>query len=508
MKQKTIIEEYMDNIYKLVLVLVSISCFMAGAIYAVLKLFGLEENTTWLSLGVYMLVCVAYIVAAICIIRSNTDLKKKMWYTKAYMIVVLIVQANILYVFFPGRSMWGIFPYFFILIGLLIDFKFQVAGSIVCIVPIVIQCLIHAENALPIRDEKFITNIVIMLAALFLSAVGMIILIYFIEKYLVSAKKQELERNNNRMEMILSESEKAVGSLAENAGNIMLQVEAESASLEELNAITEELVGLNDEMVEQAALSDENLVELVSGGKNLTRYVAASLDAFETLEKMVVSNEQELKHLVAVNESVMKVNENTVATIDKLVQGAGEIEQTVSAIGEIANATNLLALNASIEAARAGEAGRGFAVVASEIQNLSNNTKVLLEEIQKVIDVVNEDTKDTSQQMEISSDQIKEQSRVLADTVRSIWEMIGLIKDSSLNIKEVDKLNASQEELLVVNSEKNKNILEKIQYQNEQFRQIAQMIQGNTESVTEINEKVEKLNGTMADLKSLLENKE
>lgn len=195
---------------------------------------------------------------------------------------------------------------------------------------------------------------------------------------------------------------------------------------------------MNDEMVEQVRSNDDNLMQIVEDAKNLTAHVDTSLEAFGKLEKLAVANE------------------NAVETISKLVTRTEQIQETMSAIAKIANSTNLLALNASIEAARAGEAGRGFSVVAGEIQNLSNNTKGLLDEIQNVIDAVNEDTKETSAQVGISSEKIQEQSRVLADTVESIWQMIEFVKESFESIRSIEKLNAMQEKLLVANSDKNR----------------------------------------------------
>lgn len=459
MEQKTIIEEYMDHVYKLVLILLAASCAAAGVIYAGLKLIGVADFVRWSTWAIYMLICVIYTVICVFVIKRQGTLKSKIRQTKNIMFGVLMVQTNILYIFFPGKTMWGIFVYFFVPAGLLIDFKFQVTLTLTSLLFMVAQMIIHMEIALPEKNETFVSNVVIMCAALVLGAFGMCLLVYLIEKFLINAKKKELAKNNNRMKLILDKSESAVHTLADNSTGIMEQVESESASLEQLNAIT---------------------------------------------EKLAVANENELKRLVEVNKNVMSVNENAVETISKLVTRTEQIQETMSAIAKIANSTNLLALNASIEAARAGEAGRGFSVVAGEIQNLSNNTKGLLDEIQNVIDAVNEDTKETSAQVGISSEKIQEQSRVLADTVESIWQMIELVKESFESIRSIEKLNAIQEKLLVANSDKNKNVLEQFSHQNEQFRQIAQMVVSNAKNVTEINQNVEALNQTTLELQALI----
>ncbi|MCM1493394.1 MAG: methyl-accepting chemotaxis protein, partial [Muribaculaceae bacterium] len=70
---------------------------------------------------------------------------------------------------------------------------------------------------------------------------------------------------------------------------------------------------------------------------------------------------------------------------DQLLAETGEIGKTLNIINEIAESTNLLALNASIEAARAGEAGKGFAVVAQEVGALAANTKESLANVNNVI---------------------------------------------------------------------------------------------------------------------------
>ena len=103
-----------------------------------------------------------------------------------------------------------------------------------------------------------------------------------------------------------------------------------------------------------------------------------------------------------------------------------------------------------------------------------------------------------------SSQQIKSQSDVLSDTVQTIWHMIELVKSSYVNIKEIKALNTTQEQLVITNSEKNSNLLEKMKYQSEQFRQISQTVQENTVNLVEINGRVEALDNAAGDLKAVL----
>lgn len=106
MHQKTIVEEYMESVQKIMLALISISCLMAGLIYGALKIMGFYEGIEWSSILLYIVLCMVYTVVAVRISRTKAELKIRIKYTKIYMLCILVIQTNVLYVFFPGKTMW------------------------------------------------------------------------------------------------------------------------------------------------------------------------------------------------------------------------------------------------------------------------------------------------------------------------------------------------------------------------------------------------------------------
>lgn len=93
--------------------------------------------------------------------------------------------------------------------------------------------------------------------------------------------------------------------------------------------------------------------------------------------------------------------------LDQLNTEASQVKQILSVIGDIADQTNLLALNAAIEAARAGEHGRGFAVVADEVRKLAEKTQHSLTEINATINIIVQSISDATDQMRHNTDAMK-----------------------------------------------------------------------------------------------------
>lgn len=97
--------------------------------------------------------------------------------------------------------------------------------------------------------------------------------------------------------------------------------------------------------------------------------------------------------------------------LNRLSSEADQVKNVLTVIGDIADQTNLLALNAAIEAARAGEHGRGFAVVADEVRKLAERTQKSLVETNATINIIVQSINDISEQMNANADKINELGR-------------------------------------------------------------------------------------------------
>ena len=148
--------------------------------------------------------------------------------------------------------------------------------------------------------------------------------------------------------------------------------------------------------------------------------------------------------------------------VSRLGDAALEIGKITEVITEIAEQTNLLALNATIEAARAGEAGKGFAVVADEIKNLANQTAQATQTIRDKVNGIQDSTDETVSEVGNISQVIQDVDNIVNDIVASIEQQSATAKEVALNIEQasigISEVNENVAQSSVVASEIAKDI--------------------------------------------------
>lgn len=144
-----------------------------------------------------------------------------------------------------------------------------------------------------------------------------------------------------------------------------------------------------------------------------------------------------------IRNTVQAINKRMKSLAEKLME-IGTISQLIS---EIANRTNLLALNASIEAARAGEQGKGFVVIAEEIRNLSERSSKSTKQISEIISAIQGEAAGVTKHLEEETNLVEMETKLAADTGSIFTEIDTIIKKIEALTSEINTSTDEQREL-------------------------------------------------------------
>lgn len=219
-----------------------------------------------------------------------------------------------------------------------------------------------------------------------------------------------------------------------------------------LSATVEEVASTADDVTSRSERADE----LAQDGRN--------------------SAEGAIDTMSAVENAADEVADDVEALHDRLT----EIDDVVTIIDDIADKTNLLALNASIEAARAGEAGSGFAVVADEVKSLAEDSQKQASRIDEMVTEIQSDALETVQSLETTNDAIEESTEEVTSVLERLDEIASAVGEATNGIEEVsramDEQASSSEEIasmvdeLAENSDSLTNEIENISDANRRQR--------------------------------------
>ena len=157
-------------------------------------------------------------------------------------------------------------------------------------------------------------------------------------------------------------------------------------------AASQELSAVSSQMRANAAETSAQSIVVSTASEQVSRNtntVATGISEMSISIQEIAKNAADAARVAA---TAVRVAHSTNATISKLSESSGEINNVIKVITGIACQTNLLALNATIEASRAGEVGKGFAVVANEVKELAKETSVATDDISEKIEAIQNDT--------------------------------------------------------------------------------------------------------------------
>jgi methyl-accepting chemotaxis protein len=251
----------------------------------------------------------------------------------------------------------------------------------------------------------------------------------------------------------------SMNDMVHNLNQIMTSVSTTSRKLDEsaqnIRTVSQEMAAGSSEVASQAITLSAAGEEMSTTAADIAHTCLNAVEAANTASREAQHGSDVVNETVCRMGSIANKVRESAGTIALLGQRSDQIGQIIGTIEDIADQTNLLALNAAIEAARAGEQGRGFAVVADEVRALAERTSRATREISQMIHAVQQDTGASVKTMEGS---VLEVQAGIEDAERSRQALETIIVQISAISNQVNQIAVAAEEQTATTSEIANNI--------------------------------------------------
>jgi methyl-accepting chemotaxis protein len=290
----------------------------------------------------------------------------------------------------------------------------------------------------------------------------------------------DLGRNINRMltsisAMITSIKETAVqvasaaGQMYDSAEQIANGADQAAAQAGAVATASEEMSATSSEIAQNCTMAAESSQRATGSASEGVSVVKATVAGMDRIAKRV---------------------KQTATTVESLGARSDQIGEIVGTIEDIADQTNLLALNAAIEAARAGEQGRGFAVVADEVRALAERTTKATKEIGQMIRAIQTETKGAVASMEEGVSEVEKGTKDAANSGKVLEQILEQVNAVTMQINQIA---TAAEEQTATTTEITNNI-----------QQITEVVQSSTGSSQESASAASRLSNLAGELESLV----
>lgn len=258
------------------------------------------------------------------------------------------------------------------------------------------------------------------------------------------------------------------------AADLTTAVRALREMLQAVHTQSDELIRLESTLSAAATDTDSALNDVVEASESVSRLAAIQADNANETKKNVSDLSASIEEITATADEISQLatdtneatkaamgrattaidrmetaidaSERNVGQVKSLVDRMDAIDEMTSMIRDIAEQTNMLALNANIEAARSGEAGDGFAVVAKEIKQLAEESEDAVDEIAGTIGDLREGINETATAIEESNREIERAADSVGDVVDSIDAVTTAAQETEHGVREIAETTANQAE--------------------------------------------------------------
>ena len=286
----------------------------------------------------------------------------------------------------------------------------------------------------------------------------------------------------NKMKNNLSEIIQSIAATAEHVASASEELSS-SATLQAQGAETQ-----SSQTTQVATAMQEMSSTVLQVSENSSKAAESSRQAAETAREGGTIVEDTLKKMRVIATSV----EGTAKKMEELGKSSDQIGRIAGVIDDIADQTNLLALNAAIEAARAGEQGRGFAVVADEVRKLAERTTTATKEIAQMIKNIQDETKVAVVAMEAGTKQVQDgvaSTTLAGDSLKQIIHMSEQVGEMITHIATAATEQSSASEEI-----------------NSNMEQIAKLVKESTDGAQQSAKACSDLSGLALDLQNMVGN--
>ncbi len=266
-------------------------------------------------------------------------------------------------------------------------------------------------------------------------------------------------------------------------------VEATASASNEISSSSEEMAAGAQEQSVQANEVASAVEELTSTILEAAKNAGTAADNAKNAGNIAKTGGEVVEKTVDGMIKIAEVVNSAAITVEKLGENSNKIGEIIEVIDEIADQTNLLALNAAIEAARAGEHGRGFAVVADEVRKLAERTTKATKEIASMIKQIQSDTGEAVTSIKVGNSEVDSGRKLAQQAGESLRQ---IIESSEKVVDDITQVASTSEQQSATAEQISKSI-EGISSVTHQNAATTQQVAHATEDLSRLTENLQNL---------------